>query len=164
MKKKKSAGEAGWATAHFHFVLGHDTTNCIVTQAHRGVHGQARHGQQRVTTRPRYDQEALRHDRLARGASGSARAHGLAAGGESRYKFCFMAKGRPCVATQRATRLGYDTQHPAICRRSAVIRASGTGSRYNFCIVTGGKPFGSQYSEQQRCDTARARVIQRVRV
>ena len=45
-----------------------------------------------------------------------------------------------------------------------MIRASGTGSRYNFCIVTGGKPFGSQYSEQQRCDTARARVIQRVRV
>ena len=30
-KKKASVGEAGWATAHFHFALGHDTKNYIVT-------------------------------------------------------------------------------------------------------------------------------------
>ena len=44
------AGEAGWATARFHFVLGHDTANCIMTQACKGV-------QQGATIRP----VALRH-------------------------------------------------------------------------------------------------------
>ena len=34
-----------------------------------------------------------------------ARAHDMAAGGESRYKFCIVAERRPCVETQRATQL-----------------------------------------------------------
>ena len=36
--KKFMRRKLEWATAHFHYVLGHDTTNCIVTQLGRGVH------------------------------------------------------------------------------------------------------------------------------
>ena len=32
-KRKKGCMKLGWATAHLQFVLGHDTTNCIVTQS-----------------------------------------------------------------------------------------------------------------------------------
>ena len=44
-KKRASAGEAGWDIAHFKFALGHDTTNCIVTQGLEGAQGRlvARH-------------------------------------------------------------------------------------------------------------------------
>ena len=43
--KKKRCRKLGWATAHLQFVLGHDITNCIVTQS---AHGQARHGHDTV--------------------------------------------------------------------------------------------------------------------
>ena len=53
----------GWATAHFQFVLGYDTANCIVTQARRGA-------QQGATIQP----AALRHSRPALGTGDSASA------------------------------------------------------------------------------------------
>ena len=31
-RKRKEKHRLEWATAHFQFVLGHDTTDCIVTQ------------------------------------------------------------------------------------------------------------------------------------
>ena len=36
MSEKKSAREVGWATAHFQFMLGHDTANNILKQGAQG--------------------------------------------------------------------------------------------------------------------------------
>ena len=118
-KKKKGAQEAGWATAHF-LSLSHDTASCIVTQAHRGVHGQARHGQQCITTRPRHGRNTAskgpRHGRLARGASGSASAHSLAAG------VCHDTYG--CIVTGRACLVSRHSAPGAAIWRSNALRHS----------------------------------------
>ena len=51
-KIKICAGEVGWATAHF-FVLGHDTTNCIVTQGSWARAKGARYGRASAGARSR---------------------------------------------------------------------------------------------------------------
>ena len=57
--KKNLCRKLEWAIAHFHFVLGHDTTDCVVTQL-GWAHNKG------VATWPRYGQEALRHDQPVR--------------------------------------------------------------------------------------------------
>ena len=52
-----------WATAYFHFVLGHDTAHCIMTQlAKRAARG-PRYGQQPWDTVPRQGQPARKGER-----------------------------------------------------------------------------------------------------
>ena len=107
-------------------MLGHDTTNFIVTQVCRGVQQGAtirpaalRHG---PTTRP----AGPRHSRPARWASGSARAW---LGHEVSHDTNFVSwrRGSPCVATRRPAPC--DTARSAGGRDSVMIQ---------FCIVTGG--------------------------
>ena len=109
-KKKIGAREAGWATVHFHFVLGHNTANCIVTQAHRGA-------QQGATIRP----ATLRHGPMTRPRSLATRpacARGLAAKVCHDTIVCIMTGRRPGVSTQSAR--GCDTaQQRPMTRRYA---------------------------------------------
>ena len=91
-------------------MLGHDTANCIVTQASRGVQQGPQHDPQ-----PNYCM------------------HGLAAGGESRYNSLYRGWGRPLVSQYGAARLRYSVatrQQHAMTRRCASI--VGIESRYNF--------------------------------
>ena len=84
---------------------------------------------------------------LCAGVSGE-RAHSLARG-ESRYKICIVAGGRPFVSQYSAAGLRYSAatghQHaatrpairPSVCVTRHAVRAVGFGLRYNFCIMTG---------------------------
>ena len=93
---------------------------CIVTDRAWEVAQQAHMARQDTTmTWPRYghDMATIRPGGLATQPAcvrGKQRvlAHGLAAGGESRYKCCIVAEGWPCVVTQRTTRLRYDAATP----------------------------------------------------
>ena len=97
--------------------LSHDTMDCIVTQ-----------GAGACSRGPRHGQEALRHGRPARGASGSARAW-PGRWGVSRYKRLYRdRRERPGVATQRnstlrhgAMRARHGSQHTQIVRGKSCI-------------------------------------------
>ena len=104
-KKEKTCRKLEWAIAHFHFVLGHDIADCIVT-----LLGWAR-------TREATIQLAA----LSRGASGNTHAHGLAVGVCRDTNGCIVIGGAglvsrhsaPRVAIQRSSAL----QHGAVRER-----------------------------------------------
>ena len=103
--------------------LGHDTTDCIVTQGRAGA--VSRRGDmtpRRCDTTPRRCDTTLkrpairpagpRHGRPTCGASGSPHAHGLATVVCHDTKFCIVAEGQPlcrdtgCDTTPSALRYG----------------------------------------------------------
>ena len=95
-RKKKGAGETGWATAHFP-ALGHDTTYCIVKGKDTGPQGRTVGGHDTASslaTRPHdMANKGPLHGWPVRGESGSARAHGLATAVCHDTKFCIVTGG-----------------------------------------------------------------------
>ena len=84
-KKKKKRCRGDWMGYCPFSSLGHDTTDCIVTQ----LGGRAIGGHDTSS-------QGLRHGRPARGWPGLS---------GSRYKFCIMTGGRPLVSRYDAARL-----------------------------------------------------------
>ena len=157
----------------FFLSLSHNTASCIVTQgltgprrkawARKGVQWHATTRRGKAGTRP-CDTARKGHDTVGqRGrACGSAPMFAAWLVGESRYKHCIMARGRPCVVTQCATRLRYGAQRPATRRRGAVTRsvaratrrAAGARVAIQFCIVTEGRDIVLRHGSHAHSDTA----------
>ena len=121
-----------WATAHFHSVLGHDTTNCIVTQLGRGV-------QQGAMIRS----AALLHGPMTWPARvqgrAVARARSLASEVCRDTNDCIVTGGAGLASRHGA--LGAAIRRPAPYdteQERCDTRDRGFWLQYNFCIVTGG--------------------------
>ena len=123
-KNKQTLQAAGWAIAHF-LSLSHDTSSCIVTQAHNKGHDMAssapRDSHSTTTIRPRGPAIRLAY------AQGESRARkGLAAGGKCRdTKNCIVAGAT--FGSQYSERQRYDM---AVCMRNMALRHDAVCARH----------------------------------
>ena len=136
--------------------LGHDTIDCIMTQARRGAQKGAtiwpatlRHS---PTIRPG---GAATQPACLRSEQQCARC-GLATGERRNTKILYRGEGKafvsrhgaqcPAIRGRRARHGARRGRHGAQARATwSTVRGMGSRSRYNFFIVTGGRPFGLRY-------------------
>ena len=146
-KKKSVFREAGLATAHFP-ALGHDTIYCIVTGKGTGAQGCAAGGHDTASSPATQPHDTAskgpRHPRPARGASGSARSHGLATTVCRDTKFGIVTGGGDIALRHGSsacdTALRYN---PARARHSAQRTWHGLWVTIQFLYCDRGRPIGS---------------------
>ena len=132
MRTKKTCREARMVYCPF-LVLGHDTTDCIVTQQGTGAHGQARHSQQLSTTRrsSAATRRATGCDTAGlRARASDARAHILAIVCRD-TKFCFVAGGQQHGTVTRRCDTA-PSEHDTTCSARDTAHSSRC---MGFCVV-----------------------------